>query len=205
VIAGVVLAAGRGLRFGSQKLLHEVDGRPLLLHTVCAAVRSRLDEVHVVIAEGDRAVATVVSAAVASTPYAVVHHNGRPERGMMSSLKIALRSLAGRANAAVVMLGDMPQVQWTLIDALVSTYERRGGVVIPVSGGVWRHPRVIPARLFDEFLALPDDARGASVLERYDDDVTLVSGGSAERYLDVDRRGDIEALHPHPGGEPSRN
>ena len=52
VIGGLVLAAGRGSRFGSAKQLADLDGRPLLEHAIEAMTSSDVDRVVVVLGAG---------------------------------------------------------------------------------------------------------------------------------------------------------
>jgi CTP:molybdopterin cytidylyltransferase MocA len=52
VIAGLVLAAGAGTRFGQPKQLAELDGRPLLEHSIRAMTAARVERVVVVLGAG---------------------------------------------------------------------------------------------------------------------------------------------------------
>ena len=49
MIGGIVLAAGAGTRFGSSKQLAELDGRPLLEHSVRAMTASPVGRVLVIL------------------------------------------------------------------------------------------------------------------------------------------------------------
>ena len=52
MIAGLVLAAGAGTRFGQPKQLAELDGRPLLEHSIRAIAAAPVDRVVVVLGAG---------------------------------------------------------------------------------------------------------------------------------------------------------
>ena len=52
MIGGLVLAAGAGTRFGSAKQLAELDGRPLLEHSILAMTASPVGRVVVVLGAG---------------------------------------------------------------------------------------------------------------------------------------------------------
>lgn len=191
MIAGILLAAGAGRRFGAQKLLEALDETPLVCATVAACLQSRLDEI-VVVTGPDASVSDAlhVFGTESRLRYAT---NDDPARGLMSSLKVGLRSLAAAARAAMVIHADMPRVPARTIDQLVLEYSWHGGIVIPVCAGHERHPRIIPRDLFDEFLALPDDARGTTVIDRYRADVTLVSFANELDFMDIDVPQDMDA------------
>ena len=107
-VAGVVLAAGAGSRFGDEpKLLADVAGRPALQRVVDAAVAS-LPRVVVVL--GHRA--AEIRAAVDLSRVDVVKCDAWAD-GQSASLRAGLE--AARADKVVVLLGDQPLVTTELI------------------------------------------------------------------------------------------
>ena len=191
MIVGVVLAAGRGQRFGGAKLMQPLRGCPLLSYAVEAALASRLDRVIVVRPRSHPEWETVVKSSAERLAYL---SNPDPGRGQMSSLKLALGSMAATVEAAVVLLADMPLVAPPLIDALLVSFRKDGRSVVPVCDGRWRHPRLLAAELFPEFLALDDDAAGGDLLEARRAEIGALEFSDARQFLDVDRRGDLAHL-----------
>jgi nicotine blue oxidoreductase len=105
-VAGLVLAAGAGRRYGGPKALVRIDGR-LLVDRAAQSLRDG----------GAAPVVVVLGAAAARVRDAarldgcVVVDNPRWETGMGSSLRVGLATLAGTAAVAVVvLLVDMPGV-----------------------------------------------------------------------------------------------
>jgi CTP:molybdopterin cytidylyltransferase MocA len=112
-VAGVVLAAGAGSRFGGPKALAELDGERL----VDRAAR-------VVRAGGCDPVLVVLGAAVLDVPGAdAVVVNADWATGMGSSLRAALAApeLTGCA-AVVLVLVDQPGIRATAVRAVVDAY-----------------------------------------------------------------------------------
>jgi molybdenum cofactor cytidylyltransferase len=185
MIAGLVLAAGRGERFRAPKLLHAVAGKPLVCHTVGNCLDSSLDAVVVVVGppggEVEEAIRTTFPDQRLSFAY-----NQAPERGQMSSLKVGLHDIPAAATAAGIFLGDMPLVSAGIIDCLLDAHRHKGRLVVPICEGQWRHPRIIPAARFADFLSLGDDEKGSSVIERYVAEVVEVNVGEVWNFLDVD-------------------
>ncbi|HET6348413.1 MAG TPA: nucleotidyltransferase family protein, partial [Candidatus Krumholzibacteria bacterium] len=157
MIAGVVLAAGLGERFGGAKLTRELDGRPLVCHTLQYCIASTLDAVVVVVGPADDPLEAVVRSAFARESRLSFAYNRDPARGQMSSVKAGLSALPADVQAAVVCLGDMPFVGADIVNRLLEAHRRTGGFVVPECEGVWRNPRVIPAAHFADFLALGDN------------------------------------------------
>ncbi|MDQ3588169.1 MAG: nucleotidyltransferase family protein, partial [Actinomycetota bacterium] len=118
MIGAVVLAAGESTRFGRQKQLADLDGRPLLEHALAAVARAPVDDTVVVLGAGaDDVIGTVDM------------HGARPvicerwQEGMSASLASGLAALED-AEAVVVCLGDQPRVS---AEAIRRVLAARGG------------------------------------------------------------------------------
>jgi CTP:molybdopterin cytidylyltransferase MocA len=81
-----------------------------------------------------------------------------------------------------------------MINELIDAFARRPSIVIPECGGELRHPRVIPARLFPEFLELADGDKGTKVIDKHNEDIVRVPVGSELNYVDIDTPEDLNAL-----------
>jgi molybdenum cofactor cytidylyltransferase len=124
----VVLAAGASSRFGSQKLLAPLAGRPLLQHVLDVVAGAGLDDTVVVLGDARAA----VEAAVAWRHERRVR-NVRPQDGLSSSLRVGLDAAAEdpSTEAVVVVLGDQPRVRPDVIRAVIEAGEGPEAVETP--------------------------------------------------------------------------
>lgn len=164
MIAGIVLAAGRGERIGQPKawLRTDREGQCFLGRACDLLAAAGASPIVCVIAHGgeDR----VRQAA----PEAVVVVNQNPEAGQLSSLQLGLRAAADFApEAAVVLPVDVPLVTAATVRALLDRWrESRPPVVRPVSrDGRHGHPVVFSSVLFDQ-LSAADPSTGAKPIVR---------------------------------------
>lgn len=190
-IAGVVLAAGASRRFGAQKLVAPLDGKPLVRWAVERVLASPVTTTLVVVG-GD---AAAVRGALAGLPVRFVV-NDRYAEGLSTSLHAAVRALADEPpRAAVFALGDQPRVPAVAIGRLVHAFRASGvPIVVPVyAGGVRGHPVLFAANLFPELLAVRGDEGARGVIERDRSRVTAVEI-EAPAPRDVDTREELEGM-----------
>lgn len=168
-VAGIVLAGGASRRMGKPKagLLHE--GRTFLAHVVGALRAAGLDDLIVVSGSAHDA----VLAALPPGDGARVLRNPDPDRGQLSSLKLALTDLHGREasrpDAAVMALVDHPAVQPATVAQLVAAWAdaQSAAIAVPMFAGRRGHPALFAARVWDDLLATPD-ALGARAVVHAD-------------------------------------
>lgn len=110
-ISAIVLAGGRSVRFGRDKLAEPVDGRPLLHHAI-DGVRPVATEVIVVTAPG---------AAPAVPDGVTIVHDPVAYEGPLAGLLVGLR--AAREPNVVVVGGDMPSLVEPLLNAMVAALD----------------------------------------------------------------------------------
>lgn len=171
MVTAVVLAAGAASRFGAPK--HE-----LLLDEVVRRVRLST-EVDAIV---------VVAGAYEVQSDARVVHCAEWERGPGASLRCGLEALGPEVAAAVVILGDGPDLAPQAVDRLVAAWREGAGDVLAASyEGRRGHPVVLDRAVW---ASVPDE--GARALEP-----VLVPCDDLGEPGDIDRPGDLpERLRP---------
>lgn len=191
VIVAILLAAGRGSRFGdlANKLLADLDGRPLIRRAAEAALASRLRRVIVVTGHQRAKIETALSGLRLSFA-----HNCDFASGLASSLRRGLAAAAD-ADGVIVLLADMPAVSPRIVDALVSAFEREPGVpaVVPLRGGRRGNPALLSKRLFSRLARLEGDEGARRLLSALDGVLELPVEDDAV-LADVDTPADLARL-----------
>jgi molybdenum cofactor cytidylyltransferase len=180
-VAAVILAAGRGTRFGAEpKLLAPLDGKPLVRHVAEAALASSADPV--IIVTGHRA--GEVEAALIDLPLRIIRNTAYKD-GLSTSLKAGFADCPAETAAAVVLLGDMPLIGPALIDGLIAAWDERAEAVIPVHEGRRGNPVLLSRTLESAIEAVTGDA-GAGPLLRGRADVIEWPADDPAILKDVD-------------------
>ncbi|WP_044872227.1 nucleotidyltransferase family protein [Pseudomonas sp. LFM046] len=160
-VPALILAAGFGSRFGSDKRRAALsDGRTLLAASLQSALRV-FDEVHLVLRPEDDPVAL-----------------GLPEgcniirceeatQGMGHSLAAGVRALSsGTGDAIAVVLGDMPWIAETSLRALVAKASAER-IVFPVHHDERGHPVLFGRDFWPELQQLTGDGGARCVLRAH--------------------------------------
>jgi molybdenum cofactor cytidylyltransferase len=190
-VAAMILAAGQGVRFGQDsKLLAALDGKPLVRHVAEAALASMARPVIAVLGHRRVEVAQALNGLDVIAVDNPAFHDG-----LSTSLKAGFAALPSAAEAAVVLLGDMPRVNASLIDRLIAAWRAEGGpsAVVPAFGERRGNP-VLLSRVLAPAIANLTGDRGAGSFLRSRADVVELVLTDPSILQDVDTPESLEAL-----------
>jgi molybdenum cofactor cytidylyltransferase len=191
-IAAIVLAAGQSRRMGPvNKLLADVDGRPMVAGVVDAALASKASPVVVVLGHQE----DKVRAALAGRRATLVV-NPEYAEGLSTSLQRGIAALPPDADGAVVCLGDMPAVSAATINRLIAAYDPVEGraICVPTYNGKRGNPVLWDRRFFPEMAGIAGDVGARHLIGAHDDLVCEVAMADPGVLLDLDTP---EALAAH--------
>lgn len=159
-VLALVLAAGQGRRFGSDKRRAVLaDGRSLLAATLAQA-QSQFARVFVLLRDSDDAQALGVPAGVEVLRCA----DAQAAQGMGHSLAAAVRALQEQAASAIaVLLGDMPWVSGATLQAL-AMQARAQRIVFPLLDGQRGHPVLFGRAFWAQLQQLSGDSGAKALL-----------------------------------------
>ena len=191
----LVLAAGRGSRFGGSKLQARFRGQPLLAYPLAlvAAARERglIGGGHIVIPADDEASCGLVRDMKLETVL-----NSAPERGLSYTLQLGLAALeeADGPDAALIVLGDQPLVRLEVVEAIISAWDASGEAIIRpryrASPDVPGHPVLVARSVWPLIRKLQGDVGFSSVGPLLRITLVDVTGDNP----DVDTLSDLQAL-----------
>jgi molybdenum cofactor cytidylyltransferase len=172
--AGLILAAGTATRFGADKLLAELDGRPMLQHVLDLAATTGLRPVAIVVG---RDAAAIEAACTWRNEIRIV--NGRPDEGISGSVRLGLARLEeAAARRALVLLGDQPRLTANQVKRLLAApLDAARPIVVPRFDGVPGSPVLLERAAWPLARDLTGD-RGMSQL--------FASRPEMVRYVDIE-------------------
>ena len=159
MIAGIVLAAGGGRRFGSRKQLADLHGRPMLEHVLRAMAAAPLDRVFAVLGADAGEVCRRVDMHGAEPVFC-----DRWEAGLSASLRAGIDAGADAdADAVLIVLGDQPLISADAVSRVVAV---RGdaAAVRATYGGTSGHPVLLERELFIRAREIQGDTGACALL-----------------------------------------
>jgi molybdenum cofactor cytidylyltransferase len=208
-ISVIVLAAGESRRMGRPKLLLPWDGTTVLgkvvatfaealasSHEPDAPGKPGVSDIVIVTGGARRQVEALVSKLAKAYPVRAVFNPAFAHGGMLSSIQAGLRSLGSNSMAALIGLGDQPQVQVETLGNIYSAYSHSGKpLIIPSFQNRRGHPWLARRSLWPEILALPPTCTARQFLDAHKDVVEYVQAGESI-LQDLDTPEDYSHLRP---------
>jgi molybdenum cofactor cytidylyltransferase len=182
MITAIILAAGESKRMGRPKMLLPW-GKSTVLQTVVSTFQAAgLADILIVTGGARRQVEALVGKTV-QTVFNEAFAGGE----MLSSLQVGLLAKKREARAALVCLGDQPQVEARCVRRIVDEFARTGAPIIVPSYQMRRgHPWLVARELWDEILKMRVPASPRDFLRRHADDIQYVEMDSASILMDLD-------------------
>ena len=181
----IYMAAGNASRFGQNKLLARLKGRPLYrygLDALCAAARPRRDCRILVVSRTEEIL--VDARARGCTPV----ESPASEQGMSYTIRAGIRAAGPLAAGDYLMFipADQPGLTVSAVEKMLAAADAGCFAATAMYAGQAGSPGLFSACLAPELCALQGDCGGRRVLNRYPDRVTCVLLDSPRELADID-------------------
>ena len=185
----ILLAAGSSSRMGQSKQLLEVNGMPLLLHSVQAALKSNAKSINVVLGANELAHHEIIRNLGVN-----VISNHYWKSGMGSSIKAGLNYVVRKysdTEAVIIMVCDQPAIDATHLRKLTSAFKETGSPIVASSySRTLGVPALFSRSFFSNVLMLKDEQGAKKIIEQFPDQVHKVE--FPQGSIDLDTREDYD-------------
>lgn len=191
-LAFIYLASGFGRRFGSNKLLYNLQGRPLYQHGFLALqqAKQQLEE------KGYNIELVVISQYLTILRWCEEQgakgiFNAHSAEGITASVKLGTKKAAA-CDALLFCVADQPYLTAETIGKLVEGYAVSGKTLGCIGCGQRQgNPSLFAKQYVKELLSLKGDRGGRFILQKHPQEI-FVTSAAARELIDIDEAKDVE-------------
>ncbi len=192
MITAIVLAAGESKRMGEPKLLMPW-GKSAVLQTVISTLQSAGVRDILVVTGGARQQVESLVGKTVQTIFNENYANGE----MLNSIQIGLKEKMREASAALICLGDQPQIQERSVREIIETWnQHRGRIIVPSYEKQRGHPWLIARELWDEIMAMRAPKSMRDFLNKHKNEIFYVEADTPSVLQDLDTPEDYAKFKP---------
>jgi len=187
LIAALVLAAGQSSRMGRPKMVLPWGKTTVIGQVVTTLVGAGLDEIVVVTGNDWDRVQIALDAWIRMGSVRLVHNARYTEGDMLRSTQVGLKSLLKDHEAAMIVLGDQPQMEIRVVKQVIAAYQAHQPLFVVPSYQMRRgHPWMISREIWPEIFSLQSSQTLRHVLQKYADKIYYVNVDSPTILQDLD-------------------
>ena len=165
MISAILLAAGQSKRMdGENKLTKEIQGTPLIKHSVKNILASSIDELIVVLGYQKE----IIEKLIDKNKKIKFVFNKDFENGMSSSIKTGINNLSEKTEAFFICLGDMPMVNYNIYNQLIKSKNDKE-IIVPICEGQQGNPVLFLKSMKEKLMTLQGDIGAKQILEIHKD------------------------------------
>lgn len=184
-IGCVIMASGLAKRFGSNKLMEDFHGTPVIDHVLSAA--EGLFAKRVVVTRNEE-----VANFCARKNLDVILHE-LPLRS--DTIRLGLQKLGGSLDGCMFLQGDQPLIRRETITSMALTaMQNKTSIIQAACGDVCGSPVLFPNWTFPELLELPQGKGGNFIIKKYPEHVCTIQVRDSFELKDIDTPEDLADL-----------
>jgi molybdenum cofactor cytidylyltransferase len=193
MISAIVLAAGLSTRMKAQKLLLPW-GRTCVIGQVVATLKAAgMDEIVLVTGGLHEKLQEILKGSGLRFIYNQEYANGE----MLTSIQVGLRALRREIEAAMIVLGDQPQIELSVVTDILNRFQStRKAIIVPSYRMHRGHPWLLGKPYWQEVLSLKPPLTLREFLHDHEAAVDYLVVNSPSILQDLDTKDEYSKFKP---------
>ncbi len=184
-IMGILLAAGKSTRFGSNKLLHQLGNGNCIAQQAAKTLIKNIPNSIAIMNNNE----TELSRLFSAYGFTCIVNN-QYQSGMGSSIACAIKN-TNNAQACVIALADMPFIKSSTIKSIIKKMGKEKCIIAPSYKGKRGHPVLFSQHFFAELSKLNNDVGAKELIRKNQSCLTLIEVNDSGIIKDIDILDDI--------------
>jgi molybdenum cofactor cytidylyltransferase len=193
MISAIVLAAGRSIRMGCMKLVLPWGDSTVIGSVIASLLKAGLVDIYVVTGDNRKELEIPLQKFEVNFCTNPDYSHGE----MLSSVRVGLKCLGDDSEAAMIVLGDQPQIEAEVVCSIIDRYKlSRNKIIVPSYQMHRGHPWLIDRSLWSELLDIPSDHTLRDYLNMKQNDISYVNVNTESVIMDLDTPSDYQKYKP---------
>jgi molybdenum cofactor cytidylyltransferase len=186
-ISVIIPAAGKSTRMGQPKLVLPFRSTTIIGQIINSISLSGIKDIIIVINPHNIKLKDHLEKLKETYPIRVINNLAMDEGNMLTSIQLGLRSVQKQCKAAMIALGDQPQIQPDTIKKIINEFIQNKPMLIAPSYNFHRgHPWLISSPLFNEFLMIEPTSSAREFLKKNSSMIHYVEIDNESILKDID-------------------
>jgi molybdenum cofactor cytidylyltransferase len=193
MISAIILAAGESKRMGQPKMLLPWGNLTVIEKVIATFSKAGLEDILVVTGGAHEQ----VEKALEGYRVRKIQNQDYATGEMLSSLQYGLNHMLEQAQAALIALGDQPQIQEASVRFVCEAYrENKSPLIVPSFNRKRGHPWLVARPLWNEILALRPFQTPRDFLNKHANEIHYVNMDTPTILADLDTPDDYQKSRP---------
>jgi molybdenum cofactor cytidylyltransferase len=193
MISAVVLAAGLSTRMGRQKILLPWGDSTVVVKVITTVLEGGVDDIIVVVGGLQERLEDALSEYKIKLIFNKDYRNGE----MLNSLQVGIRALRMETEAVLVVLGDQPQMESSIVQAIINRFESTHHQIIVPSYKMRRgHPLLVARSHWNSLLDLNPPLTLRDFLRGHNETIDYLLVETPSVLQDLDTPNDYAQYRP---------
>lgn len=186
-IVAIILGAGLSMRMGHQKLLLPWKNTTVLGNIVSVLSSNQIKDIIVVIQPDHDHLQDYIIQLSNKFPVRFTMNELFRSDDMVTSIQYGLKAIRNSPAAALVVLGDQPQIKPDTINQIIHIHKKsKSSILIPSFSMRRGHPWLIPFHLIPQFMKLQYPLTPRDFLEQHKNEIKYVIVDNDSILTDID-------------------
>lgn len=185
-MVGIILASGLSKRFGNNKLLESINGKPMVYYVLKAAKESSLEKIVLIYKDND------VKDIAKQFPIPCIL-NKKYTLGQSEGIKIGVKSYCSEDSFMFIM-ADQPFLTSKTINKLIEKFKNEDKIIVPKYKDRNGSPVIFPKRFIKDLLNLHGDVGGKEIIIKNPLEVEFCHLNNEKELLDIDNKETLKNL-----------
>lgn len=188
-IAAIVLAAGVGTRCGKNKLLTDINGEPLFLKALHAAIASKASPVFLVTGYQ----AELMEEYLDKTDINILH-NSAYRSGIRTSISMGIKSVPNFCDGVILIPADMPKISVEHLNEMINNFKKgkEKQVIVSNCNGKKVNPIIWSKALYEYADIVPENSDLRPIFVEFADYTKSIELKDTQEALDITYPIDLE-------------